>query len=92
MHVTETQRGKEFITQLKNAPRKARKNEHKTILDRFLNSPRYRKSQTAIGWDEFFCARYDAIAAEDHSDIATQAERSRNEISRKLVLNTEHLG
>ena len=29
--------------------------------------------QTAIGWDEELCAHYDAIAAEDHSYIATQA-------------------
>ena len=66
----------------------ARKTKYKTLLDRFLNSPRYRKSQTAIGWDEDFCARYDAVAAEDHSHIATQAERNRNKISWKLVLNT----
>ena len=71
-----------------NAARKARKMEHTFILDRFLNSPRHRKSQTAIGWDEDFCARYDTIAAEDHSYIATQTERSRNENSWKLVLKT----
>ena len=45
-------------------------------------------SQTSIGWDEDFCARYDAIAAEDHSYIGAQAERSRNENSWKLVLTT----
>ena len=71
-----------------NAARKARKEEYTSTLDRFLNSPRYRKSQTAIGWDEEFCARYDAIAAEHHSKIATQGERSRNENSWKVVLNT----
>ena len=48
-------------------------------------SPRYRDSQTAIGWDEELCALYDAIAAEDHSSIATQAERSRNDNSSKLA-------
>ena len=58
------------------------------MLDRFLNSPRYRKSQTTIGWDEELCARNDAIAAESHSPIATTAERSRNENSWNLVLDT----
>ena len=71
-----------------NAARKAKKKKCKSILDRLLKSPRYRKSQTDIGWDEEVCARYDATAAEDHFYIATQAERSRNENSCKLVLNT----
>ena len=70
-----------------NAARKARKEEYTSTLDRFLNNPRYRKSQTAIGWDEEFCAHH-AIAAEHHSEIATQGERSRNENSWKVVLNT----
>ena len=53
------------------------------MLDRFLDSLSYRKSQTTIGWDEEFC-----VAAEDHSHIATTAERSRNENSWNLVLDT----
>ena len=52
-----------------NAARRARKKNYRIILDRFLNSPRFPDSQTAIGWDEDFCARYDVIAAEDHSYI-----------------------
>ena len=71
-----------------NTARKARKHGHKTTLERFLNSPRYRKSQTAIGWDEELCARYDAITAHYHSKIVTVAERGRNENSWKLVLTT----
>ena len=59
------------------------KHGHKTMLDRFL----YRKSQTAIGWDEELCARNDAIAAEDQSYIASTAERSRHENSLKFVVN-----
>ena len=65
--------------------RKARKHGHRTKLDGFLNTSSYRKSQTAIGWDKELCARFDPIAAEDHSYIATTAERSRNENSWKLV-------
>ena len=37
-----------------NTLRKANNKGYKTILARFLNSPRYRDSQTKIGWDEFF--------------------------------------
>ena len=81
MHVTEHTERQLIYHAAHNAARKARKKEYKSILDRFLNSPRYRKSQIAIGWDEEFVARCDAIAAEDHSYIATQAERSRNENS-----------
>ena len=36
--------------------RKARKNMYTSRLDRFVNSPCYRDSQTAIGWDEELCA------------------------------------
>ena len=68
--------------------RKANKKGHKTKLDRFLNSPRCRDSQTNVGWDEFFCAAYDVIASEDHSCIATRWERSRNENSWELVLDS----
>ena len=87
MHVAETQR-KISHNEAHKAVRKARKNKYKSILDRFLKSPRWRKLQTDVGWDEDICARYDAIAVEDHSYIATQAERSRNDTSWKLVPNT----
>ena len=54
-----------------------------------MNSPRYRDSQTKLGWDEHVCAASDVIASEDHSHIAARWERSRNENSWKLVLNSE---
>ena len=38
---------------------------------------------------EHICAAYDVIASEDHSCTATRWERSRNENSWKLVLNSE---
>ena len=59
--------------------KKAKKHAPKSILHRFLNSPRYRESQINIGWNEEHCARDDAIAAEDHSHIATASERFRRE-------------
>ena len=81
--------GQRFISKLTMHSGKQKKHGHRTILDRFLNSPRYRDSQTNVGWDEHICAFHDVIASEDHSYIATRWERSRNENSWKLVLNSE---
>ena len=47
--------------------------------------PTHRESQIAIGWDEEFCARYDAIAKGDRSYVATAEERKRRENSWVLV-------
>ena len=55
------------------------KKEYKSIRDRFLICTSYRQSQLDIGWTEDHCARLDDIAAEDHSCIATAAERARRE-------------
>ena len=52
----------------------ARKKGFNSRPDRYLNCPIYRASQIQIGWDEEHCARSDAIAAEDHSYIATAEE------------------
>ena len=68
--------------------RKAKKKGYNSILDRFLNSPGYRESHSKIGWNEDHCARYDAISAEDHSFIATAAERFRRENTWVFVLNS----
>ena len=46
------------------------------------------KEAQNIGWSEEHCARYDAIAAEHHSCIATVAERNRRENTWVLVLNS----
>ena len=53
------------------AAKKAVKKGYTSILDRFLNGPRYRESHINIGRDEEHYAPEDAIAAEDHSKIAT---------------------
>ena len=67
---------------------KARKKGYNSRLDRSLNCPIYRASQIQIGWGEEHCARSDAIAAEDHSYMATAEERKRRENSWVLVLNS----
>ena len=72
-----------------NTLRKAHTKDHKTILARFLNDRLYRDSQIKIGWDENTCIAYDEIAREDHSYAVTRWERSGNENSWKLVLNSE---
>ena len=59
-----------------------------SILAQFQNCPIYRESRIAIGSDEEFCARYDAIAKEDHSCVATAEERKRHENRWVLVLNS----
>ena len=59
--------------------KKAKKNGCKSIRDIFLRCRVYRQSQLDIGWTEDHCARLDEIAAEDHSYIASAAERARRE-------------
>ena len=65
------------------------KGTHLHWIDLIKRCQLYRDSQTNVGWDENVCAAYDVIASEDHSYIATRWERSRNENSWKLVLNSE---
>ena len=48
MRVTATHRGKQINTQRTSQPKKAKTKGCKSILDRFLNSLRYRESQTNI--------------------------------------------
>ena len=45
----------------------AQGNNYTGILDRFLKSPRYRKSQEEHGWNETKCAEMDKLAEEDHT-------------------------
>ena len=65
-----------------NEARKATREGYTSILDRFKGCQLYRDSQPNT------CAAYDVIAS-DHSCIAAIWERSRNENSWKLVLNSE---
>ena len=68
--------------------RKATKKGYASIRDRFLRYTIYRQSQLDVGWAEGHCARLDEIAAEDHSYIATAAERARRGNTWVLVLNS----
>ena len=66
--------------------RKARKHKsggYKSILDRWHDDEKYRKSFSDVGWTEEQIIQYDEIALEDHSYVATWQERSRNEKSWK---------
>ena len=65
--------------------RKARKHKsggYKTILVRWHDDVKYRKSLSDI-------IQYDAIALEDHSYVATWQERSRDGEPWKISLNAE---
>ena len=74
------------INQAHCSSRKAIRKAYKSIQDRFLRCPIHRQSQLNIGWSEEHCARLDDIAAEDHSHIATAAERARRENTWVLML------
>ena len=73
----------------------AREPKHKALLHNVGKStthidhecPFYRRSLMVIGWTEDHCAPLDEIAAEDHSYIATAAERARHENTTVLVGN-----
>ena len=61
--------------------KKARKHKsgcYKTILERWRDDDKYRKSLSDIGWTEEQIIPYVAIALEDHFYVATRQERSRN--------------
>ena len=88
MHVTERQRGKEFITSSRLS-QKVKKKRYDSILERYQICPIYRVSQLAIGWDDAFCAHYDKIPEEDHTYVCTEEEHKRRENSWVSVLNSQ---
>ena len=58
-------------------------------MERWNKSDAYRKSLSDIGLDEEQNIQHDELAFEDHSYIATPAERARNEKHWVLSLNKE---
>ena len=74
--------------------RKARKDRYgncKTILERWYKDDKYRESLWDTGWTEEQIKQYDAIALEDHSHVAANEERRRNQKSCNISLNREGL-
>ena len=72
--------------------RKARKHKsggHETILERWNNDGKYRKSLSDVGSPEEGIIQYYEIALEDYSNTATREERSLHENSWKLSSNAE---
>ena len=76
---TGTRKGRESTIKPMSLQKKAEKKGFTSIRDRFLRCLIYRQFKLDIGWTEDHCARLDEIAAEDHSYIATAAERARCE-------------
>ena len=82
--------GKQIIYHVAhNAYKRCLKKKYDGMLDRFLNSPRYRASQTEHGWTEELCAKYDAPALEDHSYTYTAWEHGRLASTWKLQSKTD---
>ena len=87
-----TSRNHRQANNLSRSSRLIQKRRREKVTNQFwtdsLNCFRCRESQINIGWNEEHCARYDAIAAEDHSHIATASERFRRENAWVLVLDS----
>ena len=62
---------------------------HSSILARWHNKYSYRDSLTRIGWTEQDIMLFDRIALENHSYVATRAERIRNSEHWILKLNQD---
>ena len=58
------------------------------ILDRFLRSPRYCKSQEELGWDEAECAEMGKLAQEHYTYKLTKSEHLRYSSNWSLQLNS----
>ena len=71
---------------LKNA-RQEKHGRHPTILSRWYADEEYRKSLSAIGWEEHHVMLYDRIAVEKHIYTATRAERIQNSKHWILTIN-----
>ena len=72
--------------------RKSRKHKsggYKTILERWHDDQKYRKSSLDVGWTEEQIIQYDVIAWEDRSHVATWQDRNRNGKSWKISLSAE---
>ena len=71
----------------KDTKRNSQKKNHDSILLKWQNMKRCRKSRTAVGWTEESCRYLDSIASVDISKIATWSERSRYEHNFTLGVN-----
>ena len=63
---------------------------HSSILARWDNDYEHRNSLSLIGWTEQHVMLYDRIALENHSYVATKAERIRNSTHWRLTQQPLH--
>ena len=78
--------------QAKQMLKKARQGKHgghPTILSRWYDDQKYRKSLSDMGWGEHRIMLYDRVALETHIYVATRAERIHNSKHWILTLNAE---
>ena len=69
--------------------RQEKHGNHSSILARWHNDFEYRESLSLIGWTEEHIMLYDRIALENHSYVATRAERIQNSEHQILKLNQD---
>ena len=69
--------------------RQEKHGKHSSILARWHNDNEYRKSLSKIGWTEEHIMLHDRTALENHSFVATRAERIRNSEHWILKLNQD---
>ena len=71
---------------------KTRQQKHggySSILERWHNDDKYRKSLSSIGWTKEHLMLHDKIALENHSHVATKAERIQDSTHWILTLNQD---
>ena len=69
--------------------RQEKHGSHSSILARWKNDYEYRNSLSLVGWTEHHKLLFDRTALENHSYVATQAERIGNSKHWRLTLNQE---
>ena len=69
--------------------RQEKHGSHSSILARWTNDCKYRESLSDIGWTQEHIMLHHRIAFENHSYVATKAERIRNSTHWILTLNKE---
>ena len=75
---SERQRMYYWAKETMHEARQEKHGEHSSILARWLSDNKYRKSLSDIGWTEQDIMLFDTVALENHSHVATKAERIRN--------------
>ena len=86
---SERQRMHYKVTEILQKARQPKHGGHPSILAPWHKDDEYRNSLSQIGWTEEYIMLHDRIALEDHSYVATRAERIQNSAHWILKLNRD---